>query len=914
MTISTADIQSLYIAYFNRPADPVGLQFYQTSPNLTVASIGAAFAASPEYTSIYAGKQPAEIVSIIYQNLFGRAPEPTGLLFWADALNKGYVTAGNIAFQILQGAQNDDKIAIQSKITAATTFTTSLDTSAEIVGYSGAAANAVASDWLKGITNPTNLAAATTDDALLAVSTAATAAHDGQNNTGSSFATTVAIDTIVGTNGNDIINVYASGTKADGTDGATLSANDSIDGGAGIDTLNLEVGGTGGPFNNLQVGTIKNVEIINISGADVLGAVAGTIDASKYQGSTNINIQSAAGAVTVTGLAGKTLGVGAGYDAANTITADFNAASATVALTNVGDGLTIDTKNVKSTTLNLSGTNADDGAGGPGTITLTNTGAKVATLNLNLKSDAIVEVATLAALTSIVSTGSNALDVSDAAATVQNISTAGGDDTVKISFATAAAAGSVAAKNATVSTGAGDDTITVLTTGTALTTVDAGAGDDTITVTKVAGAALSITGGAGDDSVTILGTALATTDVIDGGDGTDTVAVAGSTTARVADDFIVLTKVIKNFESLELTSAEGAVGTALLTEVALDASKLAGYSTFTFDAGASFVKSVAAGQAVVVGTAATSVTASAAGYVAKGAGGATSTTYAGTLNITDNVDATASTVVARADTVNLTVKAVNTAVDATLVSTDVTLTGDVKTAVVTVNNGIDAQDGVTLHDNQANVAITTATTANALSGNTALAALGNLASLTLSGSGSATVVNVDGTKLATVDASGLGSTYTVTADTHTKGDATLGLTYTTTNTAVETVKLGSGIDTITFGAASSTYGKVDSLSGLNLVLNAGGTALTGASDTLAVTGATTATKVTTTQTDIDLALKDFAAAHVNGTVVFAFGGDTYVYHDVGAVAGVDQGKVDAADILVKLVGTVNLDALVVALG
>lgn len=908
MTISTADIQSLYIAYFNRPADPVGLQFYQTSPNLTIASIGAAFAASPEYTSVYAGKQPAEIVSIIYQNLFGRAPETTGLLFWADALNKGYVTTGNIAYQILQGAQNDDKIAITSKISAATAFTTSLDTSAEIVGYSGAAANAVASDWLKAITNPTNLAAATTADALLAVSTAATAAHDGQNNTGSSFATTVAIDTIVGTNGNDTINVYASGTKADGTDGATLSANDSIDGGAGIDTLNLEVGGTGGPFNATQVGTIKNVEIINISGADLLAT--GTIDASKYQGSTNINIlsTSVAADVTVTGLSGKTLGVGAGFDGGKIVTGNFGTAtSANVVLTNVADGITVNTAGAKVATLTVSGSSEADGD----TITLTNTAA-VTKLNLNLKTEAVVSVAGLTALTTIASTGIEAVDLSDAGASVQSVTTAGGADTIAVSFVTAKATSVAAAKNSTVSSGAGDDTISIGNTGDGMASVDAGSGDDTITATKTAGGALSILGGVGDDKVTIVGV-LETTDVIDGGDGTDTVAVAGSTTARVADDFIVLNKVIKNFESLELTTVEGTVGAVGAAEVAMDASKLAStYTTVTFDGATSFVKSVAATQAIVQKGAALTVTA--AGYIPTNTGTTASTTYAGTVNVTDKA-AGASDLTVRADTVNLTVKGVTTHADVVATPVVATLHGDVKTAVITVNNGVDtdADDGSTLHDNMSSVSITTATTVSTFKGAVdAYTELAKLASLTLSGSGSATVVNAASTSLVTVDASGLGGTYTVTADGHTVGDLTNGLTYTSANSAAETIKLGSGIDTVTLNA--SVYGKVDSVAGLNLVLNTAGTALTASSDKLVVANATTATKVTTTQTDIDLALKDFAAAHVNGTVVFAFGGDTYVYHDMGVTAGVDQGKVDASDVLVKLVGTVNLDALIVSLG
>jgi GTP cyclohydrolase III len=68
-------------------------------------------------------------------------------------------------------------------------------------------------------------------------------------------------------------------------------------------------------------------------------------------------------------------------------------------------------------------------------------------------------------------------------------------------------------------------------------------------------------------------------------------------------------------------------------------------------------------------------------------------------------------------------------------------------------------------------------------------------------------------------------------------------------------------------------------------------------------------KFTTTQTDIDLALKD-AAASAHDSLVFQLGGDTYVFVDNGSAAG----QIDATDTVVKLTGTVDLNALIVDLG
>lgn len=159
-------------------------------------------------------------------------------------------------------------------------------------------------------------------------------------------------------------------------------------------------------------------------------------------------------------------------------------------------------------------------------------------------------------------------------------------------------------------------------------------------------------------------------------------------------------------------------------------------------------------------------------------------------------------------------------------------------------------------------------------------------------------------KLVLVDASGLNSV-------NEKGEAVTGLTYKSVNTAAETVKLGGGIDSVTLGA--STYGKMDTVEGLKLVVSGG--ALTAASDTITITGnagLAAAGKMTTTQTDLDLALLDaakFKAAGVDvDTVAFQLGGNTYFYQDTNG----DE-LVDVADTVVKFTGLIDLDALVIAL-
>ena len=79
----SAEIQKLYIAYFNRPADPGGLTYWtaQLAGGATMTQIANSFSASAEYQAIYAGKSNLVLIDQLYQNLFGRTSDAGGLLY-----------------------------------------------------------------------------------------------------------------------------------------------------------------------------------------------------------------------------------------------------------------------------------------------------------------------------------------------------------------------------------------------------------------------------------------------------------------------------------------------------------------------------------------------------------------------------------------------------------------------------------------------------------------------------------------------------------------------------------------------------------------------------------------------------------------------------------------------------------------
>jgi hypothetical protein len=158
------EIQKLYVAYFNRPADAAGLAYYEgivEKANGSTAAISADFAKSAEYKAAYANMSNADIVNTVYMNLFGHAADDAGKKFYADALDAKKLTIDAVVTEVAKGAQTTDLTAYNNKVTAAAAFSAALDTDAEKAGYSGDAANKVAKTWLAGITDNLSLQAAT---------------------------------------------------------------------------------------------------------------------------------------------------------------------------------------------------------------------------------------------------------------------------------------------------------------------------------------------------------------------------------------------------------------------------------------------------------------------------------------------------------------------------------------------------------------------------------------------------------------------------------------------------------------------------------------------------------------------------------------------------------------------------------
>ena len=174
---TAAEVQTAYVAFFGRPAEPSGADFWTSvSDSVTTEQMYADFAHQSEYFAQYADfidastgaiTNPVGMLNEVYHNLFNRDIGSEGLGFWAPLLTNGTVTIDDVVLDVLAGAQGADKVAVEAKIAAANAFEAEARAT-DYMGYNGAEAAEDAHDWLAGIYD-----GATKDAAI-----APTALHD----------------------------------------------------------------------------------------------------------------------------------------------------------------------------------------------------------------------------------------------------------------------------------------------------------------------------------------------------------------------------------------------------------------------------------------------------------------------------------------------------------------------------------------------------------------------------------------------------------------------------------------------------------------------------------------------------------------------------------------------------------------
>jgi len=467
MGMNTAAVQRLYVAYFNRPADPVSLAVYEAMlPNDRAATQAELlvvaetyFSPSAEYTANFEGKSNSQIVDQLYQNIFGRSAEAEGLISWATKLTDGSITVAELALQLSYSAQGTDAAVVNARIEAATAFTGGLDTAAEITGYSGNAAAAEGRAYLAQIsgTLPTTEAAITSQkdstianvDASIA---AAVAAGGAEANPGQSFTLTANADfgpNFTGGAGDDTFTgtiVGAMGT------GSTYTVGDNLNGGGGTgDVLSVAISGDAGATYTSR--TLTGVESVLVSNFDTDNANGDTFSGAQWTGVTTVGLSSA-GADGDTTFSNMQNLVGASLSNSS---ADLSVTYATAA------GLT----GAETQALTLDNTTG-------GTFTAANLIGSVA-ITANSAST-LTDVVAGTATTGMTINGAGNLSITNELESFTSIdgSSASGNLSLVADTTTAA--------NLSITAGSGNDTIDMGTELTSLDTVSGGEGRDTLIV------------------------------------------------------------------------------------------------------------------------------------------------------------------------------------------------------------------------------------------------------------------------------------------------------------------------------------------------------------------------------------------------------------------------------------------------
>ena len=119
-------VQTIYLAYYGRPADPDGLDFWCDQLDAAGGDLFAiidAFGTSQEFVDNFGSFDDEALVDNLFLQMFGRHAEPEGLTFYLGDLQSGTRTLISIALDIANGAQNEDLSTLDNRRSFADEFT-----------------------------------------------------------------------------------------------------------------------------------------------------------------------------------------------------------------------------------------------------------------------------------------------------------------------------------------------------------------------------------------------------------------------------------------------------------------------------------------------------------------------------------------------------------------------------------------------------------------------------------------------------------------------------------------------------------------------------------------------------------------------------------------------------------------------
>ena len=313
MALTATQVQQFYIGYYGRPADPVGLTFWQTK---TEAAALAGFATSAEFTNQFTGLSTSQQVTKVYGNLLGRTPDVAGLLYWAGEITAGRETIGSLVLSMTKNALGKDVTTIADRVTYSTAFTAALNTTEEVNAYAGAAATQAARDaLLKVISTSVGDHAALTTELTKVDATIATIVSGGSTNPGQTFTLTENTDTATA-------NVFNAGmVYTPGGDDRinSLQDEDTLTGTGTNPTLNATLGNANDNGATTVTPKLAGVKTINVAFAGSGGAAVTQLDLQDATGVDN--------AINITRISDGLVAAGATIDNISSIPVDLSVAN-----------------------------------------------------------------------------------------------------------------------------------------------------------------------------------------------------------------------------------------------------------------------------------------------------------------------------------------------------------------------------------------------------------------------------------------------------------------------------------------------------------------------------------------------------------------------------------------------------------
>lgn len=231
---SLDQIQNLYIAFYGRPADAAGQEYWADELEAAGGDLSAiinAFASSEEYQRNYGDLEAAELVNALYQQILGRDAEEAGLDFYVGELADGNITEGEIALAILNGAQGDDAAVLENRKAVADSFTATVAAEGKAYGEEQEAAAKALLEGVGASTNPADV-----DIAGTVADFPDADGGTGEPTEGEMFTLTDGRDAFTGTEGDDTF-MGLVGQNQNGASANAFSTGDYINGGEGTDKV-----------------------------------------------------------------------------------------------------------------------------------------------------------------------------------------------------------------------------------------------------------------------------------------------------------------------------------------------------------------------------------------------------------------------------------------------------------------------------------------------------------------------------------------------------------------------------------------------------------------------------------------------------------------------------------------------------